>query len=129
MNLSQFIEPKFNERISKIDLSGPAHQDVISLFWNFDKTPVFQGYFNGPGEMKKIQDRMINTWSLTDLEGKKWLMPQWEVFRIPQGQFQGFALEDPGKWIYQLHYQEYKKNPDGSARHVIEIFKKLPMKV
>lgn len=130
MNLSEAIEPDFNEKLKNVEQGRaaptPPGPDMTDLFWDFEKEPVFTGFFHGPGINVNIQETNVNTWKFRDLTGKEWLIPQWTALNIPQKNFQGFALEEPGKFIYQLDYKAFEQLPNGGTRHVVEIFRKLP---
>lgn len=130
MNLSRIIEPEFKRIIEGLDQEGPPpappSSNMIDLFWNFETDPVFIGHFKGPGINVNINGINVITWKFTDRNSKEWLIPQWSALNVPQGNFRGFNLEEPGKFIYQLNYKAFEYLPNGGTRHVVEIFRKLP---
>jgi hypothetical protein len=104
--------------------SFPAGMD---LFWDFDKFPVFIGVFNGHGETVPFENVKIDSWSFTDLTGRKWLIPKWKALNISTNSFLGFASEEPGPDIFHIHYKEFKRLENGGTQHIIEVFKKRPI--
>lgn len=111
-----------NENNPIIDLSEEINKRD---FYDFDIDKNFIGNFIGPGATYQWIDEnkkpwIIKTWAFRDRNGLPWVIPQWDILNIPQGDFKGFAAEEPGKYLYQITYLE----KDNEGKHNIAIFKK-----
>lgn len=99
------------------------------MFHDFSDQKYFEGKFNGSGPVYKFLPPNkntwieIKTWSFTDQNELTWLIPQWLTMDAPQGSFQGFSKEEPGKFIYYIEYQDKVETKNG-VMHDIKVFRK-----
>jgi len=135
MDYTCYFEEQFNARYkgeNNLNVSTELTENLPTLtdeenaqmFHDFEDNKIFIGTFTGPGQTYLVAgDKQMKTWAFKDENDSPWLIPQWLTLDAPQGSFEGFSKEIPGKYIYQIEYIDLIQVSNGH-RHNVTVFRK-----